>query len=95
MPQDHVHPGRTSDLNNTQERMNEVFEHALGCTGSQREEAFAALRADLSGFDFPRREEVDRELDDLASFEDVDSSEFESRLRRLQSEMLTRTSSAG
>lgn len=91
MPQDHVHPGRTSDLNETQERLQTLFAQALGRTGSQREEAFAALRADLSGRDFPRREEMDRELDELASFDDVDSTEFESRLRLLQNEALSRT----
>lgn len=94
MPQDHVHPGRTSNLNHTQEHVKELFERTLGSTGSQREEAFAVLRADLSGRDFSRREDVDRELDDLASFEDVDSTEFESRLRLLEIDLLARTAAA-
>ena len=94
MPQDHVHPGRTSELGATQEHLKELFEQALDRTGSQREKAFGALRAELAGREFARREEVDRELDRLASFDDVDSTEFESGLRLLENEMLARTAGA-
>jgi hypothetical protein len=83
LPQDHVHLGRTSDLNAAQEQLQNLFGQALGHTRSQREEAFLALRGELSERDLVRRAEVDSELDELASFDDVDSTEFEARLRTL------------
>ncbi|WAX56468.1 hypothetical protein M6B22_18305 [Jatrophihabitans cynanchi] len=43
MPQDHVHPGRTSDLNSDQEQLQGLFEEPLGHTGSRREAEFATL----------------------------------------------------